>query len=233
VTCDIFIRSYEKDFEWLKYCLRSIKKFAFGFRRIIVVVPNGQNPPTGVCETVFFVHENCPGYYAQQISKLHADQFSDADYFLFIDSDTIFIRNVNPINFISPCGRVNWYYTPRVDMGEYSDAWREVAEIATGEKSENEFMRFQPMIVPRFALELARSFFWKKHGMSIETYAGMQTRNRFSEFNILGSLLWKHRHDDVIWLSTSDGYPDKFAMQSRSWSGLSDEIKREMEAVLA
>ena len=36
---DIFYKSYAKDFEWLYYSLRSIKKYLTGYNKIIIVIP--------------------------------------------------------------------------------------------------------------------------------------------------------------------------------------------------
>lgn len=33
---DIFIKTYHKDFDYLYYCLSSNKKFAKGFRKIVI-----------------------------------------------------------------------------------------------------------------------------------------------------------------------------------------------------
>src|SRR4030067_1461818 len=39
MNVSIFIVSCVKHFTWLQYCLKSIDKFARGFRRVIVIVP--------------------------------------------------------------------------------------------------------------------------------------------------------------------------------------------------
>jgi hypothetical protein len=41
---DIFIRTYGKDLEWLKYCLRSVAKYCSGFRQIVIVIPKKDFP---------------------------------------------------------------------------------------------------------------------------------------------------------------------------------------------
>ena len=41
-TIDIFIRTYTKDFDILKYCLYSIEKYVKGYRHIIIIVKENE-----------------------------------------------------------------------------------------------------------------------------------------------------------------------------------------------
>ena len=43
LTTDILIKSYPQDYPLLEYCLKSLSKFATGFRQIIVVCPEKAN----------------------------------------------------------------------------------------------------------------------------------------------------------------------------------------------
>ena len=40
---DIFIKTYHKDFIWLEYCIKSIKKFCKGFRDVVIVSDDDGN----------------------------------------------------------------------------------------------------------------------------------------------------------------------------------------------
>lgn len=233
MTCDIFIRSYAGDFEWLTYCLRSIHRFASGFRRVIVVVPNGQRPPTGALETVYHIHESCDGYLHQQITKLNADAFTDADNILFMDSDTIFTRPITPADAINNEGLVKWLYTPYASLGQdNSEVWKRVTAKAMKREVDNEFMRRHPLCAPRWALEGLRGWFWRAHGMSLDTYVADQPGREFSEWNVLGAWLWFHHRDRIEWINTDENMGVPFVKQAFSWGGMSDEIRREMEGAL-
>src|SRR6185312_6600956 len=75
-TCDIFIRTYPNDYEWLNYCLDSIRKYCSGFRKVWVVSPEAPSNaafhiPNG--EWKVMNDESEDGYLAQQITKLYAD----------------------------------------------------------------------------------------------------------------------------------------------------------------
>jgi len=48
-TCDIFIRTYPNDYEWLNYCLESIRKYCSGFRRCGWCHPRHRPMPPSTC----------------------------------------------------------------------------------------------------------------------------------------------------------------------------------------
>jgi len=234
MTTDIFIRSFDGDFEWLKYCLRSIQRFATGFRRTIVVVPNGQTPPTGTAEVVFSIHESGDGYMGQQVTKLHADCFSDAEFILAMDSDTIFTRPVNPDDFVVNRRKVRWLYTPYSSLsGDGSQTWKPITEKVMMRLVENEFMRRHPLVAPRWVLQGFREWMWKIHGMSIEAYVMSQPDRNFSEWNALGAYLWFYHHDKIEWQNTNDDIGIPCVHQSWSHGGLNDDLRNHLEKALA
>lgn len=233
MNCDIVIRSWVNDFEWLKYSLRSIQRFATGFRNVIVVTPNGQIPPTGAVETVFHVHERGDGYLEQQVTKLHADAFSDADYLAYLDSDTIWTRPVCPDDLIVN-GKVRWLYTPYVSIGRGNgQTWKEPTDKVMKRPVENEFMRRHGMVIPRWALEGFRNWMWRSHGMSLENYILTQPNRSFSEFNAIGAYMWFHHFDRVLWQNTDDDLGTPFVWQGYSWGGCTDEIRSKLELAIA
>lgn len=234
MTCDIVIRSWLNDFEWLKYSLRSIQRFATGFRNVIVIVPNGQVPPTGVSEKVFYVHESGEGYMRQQVSKLYADAFTDAEFMAYLDSDTIWTHPVTPDDLIVDRRKVRWLYTPYSSLtGDESRTWVEPTGKVMKQSVGNEFMRRHPLVAPRWALESFRQWMWREHGMSLESYVMAQPNREFSEWNALGAYLWFHHHDKVHWMNTDDDMGTTFVWQGYSWGGLSDAIKADLERALS
>ncbi len=234
MVTDIVIRSWVNDFAWLVFCLKSIQRFATGFRRIIVIVPHGHTPPTGACEFVFYVTEQGEGYMEQQSTKLHADAFSDADFFLFMDSDTIFTRPICPEDMIVG-DKVRWLYTPyaSINSGD-GQTWKEPTGKVMCRPVEFEFMRRHPLVAPRWALEGLRHWMLKVHGMSLERYIMAQQAGRaFSEWNCLGAWLWFYHHDRVIWQNTDEELGESFVLQSFSWNGLNDKIRYTLDKALA
>lgn len=234
MTTDIIIRSYSSDFEWLKYCLRSIQRFATGFRRTVVIVPQGQVPPTGTAESVFYIQETMPGYMAQQNDKLHADAFSDAEFLLFMDSDTIFTRPITPADAVSDCRYTVWLYTPYSSLpNDDAQMWKCVTEKALKQPVDYEFMRRHPLCAPRWALEEFRRWMLREHGMPLERYIAQQPNREFSEWNALGAWLWLHHRDKILWQNTDEELGAPFVHQSWSYGGFNPDIVNNLEAALA
>lgn len=230
---DIVIKTYPGDFEWLTYCLRSIQRFATGFRNVIVISPAGQQPPTGAVELTCGVHEHGEGYMYQQNVKLHADAFSNADYLCYMDSDTIFTRPVTPGDLIVE-EKVRWLYTPysSIDSGD-GQTWKEPTSKVMMQPVPFEFMRRHPLVAPRWALEGFRQWMWKVHGVSLEHYILTQPGRSFSEWNALGAWLWFYHRDKVHWQNTDEDLGITYVHQSFSWGGLSAAIRADLERALA
>jgi hypothetical protein len=185
---DIFLRTYSKDHEYLHYALRSITKFCTGFRQVVIVSKEDATPAIG--------------YASQQISKHCADQFTDADFILFTDSDALFKTPVTPETYLRD-GKPVWLKTPFRDL-EGSDchkAWFSVVAEFFGQEPEYETMRRHPFMVPRWLLKEIRDWCEFQHGKTIEQY--VFDKGRHSEFNIMGTFAWLHHRDRFHWIDTS------------------------------
>jgi FkbM family methyltransferase len=242
---DIFIRTYPGDYDWLRYCIRSIEKYVTGFRKIWMISPS--RPPewfsaAGVSAAPIHIanmewkqmnDESPDGYLAQQITKLYADVITDyqPDFILHIDSDVILNRPVTPGDFISN-DKVVWPYTP---YDRIETPWQPITEKFMGASVQYEFMRRLPIMVPRWLYSKLREFAHKRHGMPISQYIINQTQRSFSEFNALGAYAYAYHRDSFDWVNTlapSLGYNETFARQFHSWSGITPEIKSEIETIL-
>lgn len=111
MNTQIFIVTYHKDFQYLKYCLLSIEKFAVGFSGVTILVPD-----TDASELIQLVVENCKKvpvrcvygnewkgkgmlWHMAQIMK--SDQWCpDADFIAHLDPDVVFTKPVTPETFI-------------------------------------------------------------------------------------------------------------------------------------
>lgn len=253
-TCDILIKSYPPDYERLNYCLRSIGKFGSGFRNVVLVHP--ANEPPDLSLPVFRdmpivlkpVVENGDGYLFQQVVKASAHEWTDADYILHIDSDTIVTTKISPETFIED-GKIPWLITPYKDLQRGLDelkrgnpalshwqcatVWQRCTEQFLGPPVEFEFMRRFPMMIPR-QLHLAISKFCETtHGMRLTDYILNQPNSYFSEFNALGGLAYHKFHDDFLWVDTTKiDLPPLVAIQHWSKDPLTDEKKAEFENIL-
>lgn len=228
-----FIKTYQADFKWLQYSLRSIQKFATGFSGVTVVVPRGEKPPTGAAEEVFEVDEYFNPYLFQQWIKLNADAYSDAEMFTFMDSDTIFTRPISP-DLLLEDRKPIWHYTPysSIPSGD-GQTWKKPTEDFMGREVPNEFMRRHPMTIPRWALISFRQWVMRTKGHSLENYIRNQAGGNFSEFNCIGAYLWFYHHDRIAWNNTDENMGTCFVHQHHSYTQWNEETVRNMETALA
>ena len=97
----LFTRSYSKDFEWLSYSIKSMKKNLLGIDHKVLVVPKDHIPSQDIIDfydNIHYVTElHNEGYIAQQLDKIRAYEFTDSEYILFSDSDCIYYKLFNPV----------------------------------------------------------------------------------------------------------------------------------------
>lgn len=240
-TCDIFIRTYPGDYEWLfNWCLRSIFKFCYGFRKVIVVSPapleEVWKPQLEKWDVTWKVlNEEAEDHYlSQQIHKLYADVITDyqADYILHVDSDVIFTKSCDPEFFLGITDKkVVWPYTP---YSEISTPWQPITEKFMDDKVEHEFMRRFPIMIPRWLYPRVREFCHKQHGMIISEYIRLQPLRAFSEFNALGAYAYKYHRDKFHFVNTVEHpLPEPLARQFHSWSGITPEVKTELDKIFS
>ena len=226
MKCDVFIRSYRGDFQWLKYCLRSCDKFLSGFGTIHIAIPASD---MGVykhhgSEVVHLVENWDDDYLGQQNTKLHADQYTHGDFILHVDSDCIFTSPTTPDDFMVG-GRAVILHEDGVET-----PWPPIVERTIGFHMESEYMRRLPIIYPKWIYGGFREFIKKMHGMELNEWIKIQPYREFSEFNCLGAWAWKYAHDGVEWRFPHE-MPTK-AKQFWSWGGI-DGCVEEMEKILA
>lgn len=206
-TVDVFIKSYAKDAPWLDWCLRSIRKFVSGLRGVQVISPDAQTvvfptPRYNQSWKVLPEYGN-DHYLSQQVFKLYADTFTDSDWILFTDSDTIFTRPVTPETYLKQ-GKFVWMMTPMKEAHpDEQQAWRRVMRKFFGREPEYEFMRRHPFLLPRWLLADLREFCVKQHGVELKDYVMAQPYREFTEFNILGMYAYEYHRDRFEWLDTS------------------------------
>ena len=230
-VCDIFIRTYPGDYQWLDYCVFSVHKFCTGFRKIWVISLAPQISSVKGVEWKVMNDESPDGYLAQQITKLYADVITDyqPDHILHVDSDVIFTRPTTPGDFLNG-NKVSWYYTP---YSAIQTPWQPITEKFMGCAVPYEFMRRLPIMVPRWLYPKLREFAFSQHGMPIAEYIRMQPQRAFSEFNALGAYAHFKHGDKFNWIdTTTTAIPGPLARQFHSWGGLTPEVKTEIEAIL-
>ena len=125
-SIDVVIRSYYRDFRWLALALRSLERFVSGYRRVVVVVPQASLARSDVAvlgSGANVVVQSCgdfaDDYVGQQVTKLHADLYTDADIIFHLDSDQIYRRalRINPAGFWELIEPVNSIAGATLDTG--------------------------------------------------------------------------------------------------------------------
>lgn len=237
MKASLFVRSYNKDFPWLQYCLKSIHKYASGFGEIVVAVPDGQHHALAhlTAEKVVPVFDDGKnGYLLQQNTKLHADMLTRGEVVVTIDSDCVFCRPVTPETFMHG-DKVRWLITPMDSLPlEIKRAWGHVMFKAVLQNPSWEFMRKCTVAVPKWAYGEFRQFMEKTHGIKLDAYIMSQPNREFSEWNTLGLFLYTHFNDKIHWHDCSTmGLPEPWEFQSWSYGGLTDEIRAKLEAITA
>ncbi len=245
MNVDLFVKSCAKDVEWLKYSLRSIQKFCTGFRDVVLLFPEEEKealkPLNLKVEKVHYTHEQGDRYLWQQVEKLSAYNYSDADYFTYVDSDVLFTRPTSPKDlFDEESERPIILYTPYSSLvkkdGTPDTPWRSITEAALKRPVEHEFMRRHPMTISRWLLQAFNGFMALTHEKSLQEYIMSQPNRAFSEFNAIFAFAF---YNSSAWLECKfictepEPIPPPAVRQFWSWSDLTPEIRAEMEKLLS
>jgi len=187
MTCDILIVTYARDFPYLRYCLRSIAKFAHGFNAVRICVPHEDVEATqaitkeevgGKTEFGFLVngYAEKPGkgmlWHMRQI--MYADQWSSADCIGHIDADCVFDSPVSPEkDWLTPEGKIILRYEPFNSICKRHDAlarWQDCTQRILPFPVRNETMRGHPEVYHRTTYALARELVERKTNIRIDEY---------------------------------------------------------------
>lgn len=203
---DIFIRTFYKDFEILDKCLYTIKKYVKGYRDIIVCVKQREQQlltksinTDGVKIVVDANYPDNVDYCGQQICKMNADFYTDADYVLYLDSDCEFCPGFDIEKTMfddTDTGKIliiKDYWASVGDANVWKGCLNEVKLL-----TEFEFMRRLPLIYPTSILVNLREYIKDKIGKDfINSCFHIYSKCKLSEFNIMYSFLYLHHPDKM------------------------------------
>ncbi len=229
----IFIRSWKGDIEWLSHALKSIHKYQSGWQEIVVVVPENQLELFKKMNLTAETLKSCPvyqnDYIGQQLTKLEAYKYTDADIITFWDSDVIAFNHLSPEDYIID-GKPIIYRTNYQELkGNQGYAWKAITEKAIGYSVDFEYMRRLPLTYHRSTLEDLHLYFKTLHGITPQEYVKTITNKDFSEFNLVGAYAEKFEADKYTIIDTSTvALPTLKAKQFWSWGGITPEIKKEI-----
>jgi hypothetical protein len=228
---DIFIKSYAKDFDFLKYCLKSIAKYVTGYRKICIAIPDhdcqiyiqefGENFE-GLPINVFYQKEYGSGYLYQQFVKMTAYKYTDAEYIMFVDSDCMFYASVDIAP--RPEEKILRLFLP-YGIEVYRDKWKLPTEKWIGCAVANEYMCGHPFLYLRNTLV-------KLHASRPNLEREIMEADEFSEFNALG--IWTHLNESDFYEFVNVQHwqrPPALVIQFWSWGGI-DSVRSGMKALL-
>ncbi|MFG2910271.1 hypothetical protein ACGF13_35135 [Kitasatospora sp. NPDC048286] len=205
---DVFIRSYHRDRQWLDLALRSIALFASGHRQVVVVVPRSsleRMEPSAIESTgarLSTCRDYTDDYLGQQITKLHADRYTDADMILHLDSDQVFTAPCELTARLFDHGRPRMAFDSGGTRPE-SDGWRRCPTTFYGEQVRADVTEPPPLIVPRHVYAGLRAHCRDAHGQSIGDYAHAAGFGRFCEFALLRGFALTREPERYTWVDTA------------------------------
>lgn len=238
MDCSIFIRSYAKDFQWLHYCLRCIRKNIRGFREVVIHVDEDdreaiKSVDTSSCIVRSDWKPQCSnGYLDQQIAKIYADTYCEGEYIWYVDSDRMIHIQTSPDDLCID-GKPAMLYQPYSTIGHDAAVWRKPTSDFVGAGVTHEFMRRLP-VYHRSHLCGVRNFCKQKHGVDVGRYVARL--GTFSEFNAIGAWIYhlSGTRDKYTWIDSSKpGFPQERMVGFHSWSGISREAKKRLDELSA
>jgi hypothetical protein len=211
--------TYDKDLEFLKYNLKSIKKFCNGYHDNVVIIDDHENDCVETQRYLdsigqkYFVNKEAKhvkrGYVRQQYIKLLCDLYvpDDTDYICHIDSDSIFkIEHTPEVYFIDskPAIVKNNYelLVEKIKANEQTVKaflrWKTLTSQFLGWDVEYEFMFRMPLVYPYHLFKSIRTFLEEKHNASLLDL--LKDLPVISEYNLLGAYAYKMMHDEFTWI---------------------------------
>jgi len=218
---EIHIVSFRQDLEWCRYAIRSVRKYASGFGGVTLVVPRADAAMfEGMADRlVTFNQRRWKGFLHHMIMVHRADEACpDADFVLHMDSDCLFVEPVTPEDYVRDGKAVmmrerfeliRTAYTGRFRSGAARFRWKQVAEKALGFAVDYETMVRHPSVHPRGLYSEVRRHVERTHGVPFDEYVfGCGSRNRYTEFPILGAYALKVHPERYEWIDARSPHED-------------------------
>lgn len=190
----IFIKTWVKDYFWLRYLLKSIEKFVVPNFDFITIVTDEGYPLTDIPTEIngkpievkyVKLPENkvtwpngelkphpCPvgiGYVWAQCVKLNWDKYCSADVILQIDSDSMFTKQIDLMDSYKKNDKWKWWVRKWTNADE-GIIQKPATDKFIGENARNDYMPQQSWIFTREATQDFRKFVETVHKCTIETY---------------------------------------------------------------
>lgn len=269
-TCEILIVTYGlptkrvsglivSDFDWLKWCLRCIRKHCTGFAGITVAFPDRDaamfseiskehvQAKSGIRLKAKMYTENDGAGMIQHMGMIaSADMLvpKATTHVLHVDADYMFKEPVTPDDYFEGDKPIyvtrSWDSLTDRNSGVVSDClqWREPTDRQLGFPSEVYAMCRFPFALPVSVYKSYRDYIEGVHGQPFMAYM-MSGRNSFPQdrmdWTALGAYAFSHRRDKFKWIDVSGGNhlaPKDKIKGFWSHGGLTPEIGKEIAGFL-
>lgn len=238
-THDLFCVTHGPDAEWTLFMLRSVQKYARGFRNVVVVYPSKHRhllepicTQFGNCKRCEIDEPENDGHMRQNLTKCKADIFSDADYIHHIDADCMVVSEYRPEMHFTE-GRPDLLYSL---FSKINSPWQGITQRALGRSVDVETMRRFPFVYPRFLYGALRDRVQRVHGIDFDKYVltapgiGGAWRG-FSEFCSLGALAKYFYPDRFFFYETEIGMKPTQMKQYWTHSHITPHEREEIERI--
>lgn len=224
IKTSIITITYDKDLEFLKYNLKSIKKFCEGYNENIIVIDDHEDDCAksqrylDSISQKYFIDEKAKnikhGYVRQQWIKLLSDKYvaDNTDYILHIDSDSVFSAEHNPDVWFKDGKPVmlrtsyDMLFKKMKRPIEGVQRWQQLTSEALGFDVGYEYMRGMPLVYPKRLFGELRSYIARTHGCSLFDY--LKDKPTISEYNILGAYAYKYMRDEFYWITQDENHDE-------------------------
>jgi hypothetical protein len=233
------IVSFRRDYEFLTYALRSIQKFATGFNKVVVVVPDvDDNLFKPLVEQFGIVLHSVHEPKGQEFNNhqqiiCHAELYCDADFILHMDSDCLWSAPVTPDDYLFP-GKTGGIpvksrkpillHRPYSTVTDANHAgWKTRAEKALKRPVLYDFMVRHPAVHWRRTYPGLRAHVERVHSLEeggFKKWVLSQSSDfpqGFAEFPTLGAYAYRYMHNDYCWVDIDAG-PEPPNKLIQGWS---------------
>lgn len=205
---EIFIVTFKRDIDFLRYCLKSIEKFANGFQGVTVMAPSSEKGMYSwvprIVNMKYFDETPGKGMLHHELLIMEADMHCPgAEYILHVDADCVFWQPASPSDFIED-GKpliLREHYSKITNQNRH--CWKLAVENAIGITPEYDYMVRHPQCYRADLYHKARELLEKKTGRTYDWYI-LHQRNEFpqtfAEFPCLGTVAAKCFPDDYAFM---------------------------------
>lgn len=250
------------DFDWLRWCLKSIRRHCTGFSGITLAIPSRDaerlkpiskehaNSECGIPLRIKMFEEPVgKGFLMHEVMMASADKLvpSDTKFVLHVDADVIFKEAVTPDEYVQN-GKPVYVWRSYQSLSEFRNGqqvvsdcvqWKAPTEAQLGFEVEQYTMLRHPSGFPIAFYKKYREYIEATHRLPFNEYM-LSGRNNHPadrmDFTAMGAWAFKFMHDEFYWIDVSGGNHLAPRDKQKCWwshGGVTPAIQQEIEGFLA